>query len=241
MSNRDLTYLQKVFSLLSALGWTGMFTVLLWVSAGASAQTGQYGNTRCKCICPDPQVVFANSSSSSSNLSNRTLYISSAAPPQQCTCDIVVLPEISKTPNINITGKEGEFCPRCECKYESRNLQIIKVVVIIVMWVVSLLVIYMLFLMCLDPLVNKRIKSTAYQEHTNEDDESVGGGRTSHPMRVTGASSSASSTQILATTAGPSSTAAGGVLNRVGHQQSKWKRQVQEQRRNIYDRHTMLN
>lgn len=60
---------------------------------------------------------------------------------------------------------------------------------------------------------------------------------------------------------GPSS----GVLNRVGHQQSKWykknkttsmiflvkktnklqinsrKRQVQEQRRNIYDRHTMLN
>jgi len=37
------------------------------------------------------------------------------------------------------------------------------------MWVVSLLVIYMLFLMCLDPLVNKKIKSTAYQEHTNED------------------------------------------------------------------------
>lgn len=40
---------------------------------------------------------------------------------------------------------------------------------IIVMWVVSLLVIYMLFLMCLDPLVNKRIKSSAYQEHTDED------------------------------------------------------------------------
>lgn len=31
------------------------------------------------------------------------------------------------------------------------------------------------------------------------------------------------------------------VLNRVGHQQDKWKRQVREQRRNIYDRHTMLN
>ncbi|GFW61812.1 uncharacterized protein CG1161 [Trichonephila clavipes] len=31
------------------------------------------------------------------------------------------------------------------------------------------------------------------------------------------------------------------VLNRVGEQQDKWKRQVQEQRRNIYDRHTMLN
>lgn len=33
----------------------------------------------------------------------------------------------------------------------------------------------------------------------------------------------------------------GNVLNRVGHQQDKWKRQVKEQRKNIYDRHTMLN
>ena len=32
-----------------------------------------------------------------------------------------------------------------------------------------------------------------------------------------------------------------GVINRLGTQQSKWKRQVQEQRRNIYDRHSMLN
>ena len=31
------------------------------------------------------------------------------------------------------------------------------------------------------------------------------------------------------------------MLGRVGHQQDKWKRQVQEQRRNIYDKHTMLN
>jgi hypothetical protein len=31
------------------------------------------------------------------------------------------------------------------------------------------------------------------------------------------------------------------VLDRVGHQQSKWQRQVQQQRRNIYDRRTMLN
>lgn len=31
------------------------------------------------------------------------------------------------------------------------------------------------------------------------------------------------------------------VLNRVSHHQDKWKRQVQEQRKNIYDRHTMLN
>ncbi len=33
----------------------------------------------------------------------------------------------------------------------------------------------------------------------------------------------------------------GGVLHRVGHHQSKWQRTVQEQRRNIYDKRTMLN
>ena len=32
-----------------------------------------------------------------------------------------------------------------------------------------------------------------------------------------------------------------GVINRLGTQQSRWKRQVQEQRRNIFDRHAMLN
>jgi hypothetical protein len=31
------------------------------------------------------------------------------------------------------------------------------------------------------------------------------------------------------------------VFDRVGHQQSKWQRNVQQQRRNIYDRRTMLN
>ena len=33
----------------------------------------------------------------------------------------------------------------------------------------------------------------------------------------------------------------GGVLHRVGNQQSKWQKTVMEQRRNIYDRRTILN
>ena len=50
--------------------------------------------------------------------------------------------------------------------------------------------------------------------------------------------------QDEASTAGPmyhNMSLRGNVLNRVGHQQDKWKKQVKEQRRNIYDRHTMLN
>lgn len=132
-------------------------------------------------------------------------------------CDGVVLPHLGD----DLQGKEKEFCPRCQCKYENRNTTIIKVVVIIVIWVISLLCIYMLFLMCLDPLLNKRAKGS-YFEHTNEEDDVSSQqqepGASSHPMG-----------------------ARGNVLNRVGHQQDKWKKQVREQRKNIYDKHTMLN
>ncbi|CAG7784794.1 unnamed protein product [Allacma fusca] len=178
----------------------GVVLVIFGLIAGIE---GQYEDTRCKCVCPDPQIVTKNGTQT-----NRKLYIS---PATKCTCDYVVIPQVE---NI-VQGKVEEFCSRCECKYESRNTTIIKVVVIFVIGIVSLLMTYMLFLMCLDPLLNKRIKSTAYQEHTNEDDESVGGGRTTHSLRMTG---------VTATSQGPGGTST--VLNRVGHQQNKWKRQI---------------
>lgn len=133
----------------------------------------------------------------------------------------VILPRIGD----KLKEKEKEFCPRCECVYENRNTTIIKVVVIIVIWIISLLACYMAFLSCLDPLLNKRAKAN-YQEHTNEDEEIA-----------------APSGEVLPVpaTSGPVRGGGGNMLNRVGHQQDKWKRQVKEQRKNIYDRHTMLN
>uniref|UniRef100_T1HBX1 Uncharacterized protein n=1 Tax=Rhodnius prolixus TaxID=13249 RepID=T1HBX1_RHOPR len=79
----------------------------------------------------------------------------------------------------------------------------------------------MFFLLCLDPLLNKRAKSN-YVEHTNEeDDTSVGpaAGVSSHQMGVRG-----------------------NVLDRVGHQQDKWKKQVREQqsRKKIGDKSSAL-
>lgn len=96
-----------------------------------------------------------------------------------------------------------------------------QVVVILVIWVISLLVVYMSFLLCLDPLLNKRRSQPSYQEHTNEYDET---------SSVGGAPGMSQRMHVRAN-----------VLGRVGHQQDKWKRQVQEQRYNIYDKHTMLN
>ncbi len=61
----------------------------------------------------------------------------------------------------------------------------LQVVVILVIWVISILVIYMGFLSCLDPILNKRAilrtsQSVTYREHHDErtsDDEGSGGER----------------------------------------------------------------
>ncbi|XP_031328676.1 uncharacterized protein CG1161-like [Photinus pyralis] len=189
-----------------------MFTVFLPLVVSIVLVHGQaYENTRCICGCPSIALV---TNSTAVTLNIRNFHIANV-PPNKCNCDGVIVPKLGD----KIKGRENEFCLRCECKYEHRNVTIIRVVVIILIWVISILVIYMAFLIILEPLLKKRAKGN-YQEHTNEEDETAAGveGPMSHDMSVRG-----------------------NVLNRVGHQQDKWKRQVKEQRRNIYDRHTMLN
>ena len=68
-------------------------------------------------------------------------------------------------------------CHRCKCHYELRNLTVMKVVVILVIWVIGLLVIYMAFLSCLEPVLARRKmlpshapSAAGYDEHHDEDD-----------------------------------------------------------------------
>ena len=107
----------------------------------------QYDDVRCKCICPTASVV-TNATSGS----NRKLYTNGNVPPNQCNCDFVVLPKLEK----DVLEKAKEFCPRCECKYESRNTSIIRFVVLFIIGIISFLIIYMIFLMILDPWIHKR-------------------------------------------------------------------------------------
>lgn len=186
-------------------------------------QAQSYEDKRCKCVCPSVNSVINRTT----NDDSRMLIIENV-PPSMCNCDGVILPRLSKK-NISIEGKEKEFCPRCDCKYENRNTTTIKVIVTIVIFVISILVVYMLFLFLLDPLLNKRMKLN-YQEHTNEEDDTTSN---SNPMQMVFGASTSRSEQ--------GASGSNNVLNRVGAHQDKWKKQVKEQRKNIYDRHSMLN
>lgn len=113
----------------------------------------QYNDFRCKCICPSPHAVIKPNETvvkSNDDKPDRSVYIGNVNP-HECNCDGVVLPHLTS----DVQGKAKEFCPRCECKYESRNITTIRWVVTLIIAVIVCLIIYMGFLMLLDPLLHK--------------------------------------------------------------------------------------
>ena len=193
-----------------------LFCSSLTLVQGSLLFSDSHRNSRCLCKCPDVDIVTKKSS----NLDLltlkqfRSIYIEPAVDgPKDCDCPSVVLTK------VNMTSEQADsFCPRCKCKFEMRSLTVIQTVVILVLWVISILVVYMVFLVCVEPALNKKKALSVYREQQNYDGDS-----------------SDQEHQMTAINRGNS------VINRVESQQTRWKRKVEEQRRNIYDRHSMLN
>ena len=173
----------------------------------------------------DPNVLLEELANTSTKTDARKLYIDNV-PSQHCNCDWMVLPKL----DLDYRNKSKELCPRCECKYESRNLTTIKWVISGTMLVITCLTVYMIFLMAVEYLNGNSSSRRSYDEQINEevsmDDQSSDAAQRPHSI------SSLDDVAIL-----PSKN----VINRVNQQQSKWKQTIIEQRRNIYDKHTMLN
>lgn len=168
--------------------------ILIFVTCGHHV-TAQYEDFRCKCICPSPTVVEPNATvippstvnngsvkntstvepvanhpskvSVSASKPQRSLYIANVRP-QHCNCDWVVLPQLTQT----VIVKAKEFCPRCECKYESRNITTIKWVVSVSISIICCLIIYMGYLILVAPLINRsnpRVRRPLYEQQIDDD------------------------------------------------------------------------
>jgi hypothetical protein len=100
------------------------------------------------------------------------------------------------------------------------------VVVGLIVWVVSLLLLYLSYLVCLEPWLGGRtLPGGPYTQHRDvqeEQEEQVTAGTV--PMAEYDARGGARS-----------------VVNRIGVTQDRWRRQVETQRSCVYDRHTLLN
>ncbi|XP_016367250.1 putative protein 2 isoform X2 [Sinocyclocheilus rhinocerous] len=85
---------------------------------------------------------------------------------KDCNCLHVVEP-------MPVPGHDVEaYCLLCECKYEERSSNTIKVTIIIYLSVVGALLLYMLFLLLVDPLIRKRDPYTMPLQN-EEDSEDV--------------------------------------------------------------------
>ena len=95
--------------------------IVLVLQTWMSYTQAQYGDMRCKCICPkDPK-----------NKTNNVIVVNNLTNPASCTCE-------------NVVKREETFCLKCECKYETRNTLLIKVIVIFVIFSIGILIMYML-------------------------------------------------------------------------------------------------
>ncbi|KAK7503287.1 hypothetical protein BaRGS_00005552 [Batillaria attramentaria] len=231
-----------------------LFCFIVLVTIPSKSEQASFEDVRCKCVCP--RVAGDNSTG--------PVFIKDVEP-NNCKCENVV-PAAESTMGLKI-------CNMCECKYESRNTTTIKVVVIFIICVVSMLFIYMLFLLCLDPLIARR--PAHYAEHTDEEAPLVSLTSSRYllvelsikmenilryfisqralPLCFLSSADTAffshrqeDMTVPRMSQMEPSERAAHlarqrSIINRVTDEQKRWKGTVQEQRRNIYDRHTMLN
>ncbi|XP_061486879.1 proton-transporting V-type ATPase complex assembly regulator TMEM9-like [Rhineura floridana] len=165
-----------------------------------SEASKSFGDIRCKCICPPYRNISGH------------IYKKNVSQ-KDCNCLHLVEP-------MPVPGNDVEaYCLLCECKYEERSTTTIKVVIIIYLSVIGALLLYMVFLMVVDPLIRKPDVYTQplHNEEESEDAHSLAAIRPS------------------------ASTRANTVLERVEGAQQRWKRQVQEQRKTVFDRHKMLS
>ncbi|XP_072165448.1 transmembrane protein 9B-like [Diadema setosum] len=163
--------------------------ILLFVSLSFAASCeAQFDNVRCKCICPaDPER------SREVNIQVVTVSL-----PEECSCEQVM-------------KRNESDCLRCECKYESRNIMTIEVVVFLIMGVIMCLFLYTVLLLIMDPQIFKSKLSEPQAEEEFTTDVTA---RTGQPLSY---------------------------FHRVGNAQRRWRSQVQQQRENIFDRHTILS
>ncbi|XP_038018329.1 proton-transporting V-type ATPase complex assembly regulator TMEM9 isoform X1 [Motacilla alba alba] len=186
---------------------------------------------RCKCICPPYRNI-------SGHIYNKNVS------QKDCNCLHVVEP-------MPVPGNDVEaYCLLCECKYEERSTTTIKVIIIIYLSVVGALLLYMAFLVLVDPLIRKPDPYTQ-PLHNEEDSEVRGQGDRETVTRLSplihrGTSIAALGTltqdaHSLAAVPSLAGARANTVLERVEGAQQRWKRQVQEQRKTVFDRHKMLS
>uniref|UniRef100_A0A914YQ58 Transmembrane protein 9 n=1 Tax=Panagrolaimus superbus TaxID=310955 RepID=A0A914YQ58_9BILA len=193
-----------------------LFSLLHFIQAN-------FEDSRCRCTCPSTRYFAINDTNSNEN--QRRYYTKTNVDAGLCNPQTVVKQTVYGIVN---DAHMDAFLANCDCKHESRNTILLKIVVIFVICVLFVLGTYMVFLVLLDPMLKRQRHPIPYNRHNDENEleENIFASRRdddSIQMRPRNASSAAK------------------VLNRVEAEKNKWKSSVEEQRSKVFAEHSMLN
>ena len=191
---------------------------------------GNFEDTRCRCVCPNTGYFVANDTKSADN--HRRYYTQTNVGADMCNAQHVVRREVS---TIIDEARVDAFLANCECRYESRNTVMIKVAVLFVLALLTILVVYMGYLTFVDPMLRKKRQTAAaagfnYRQQSDEIETNIFASNQPAP-----------STSEEEPSGRQRPRTGSNVLEHVEAKQSKWMKTVEEQRRNIFTDHTMLN
>ncbi|XP_063464447.1 transmembrane protein 9B isoform X1 [Pan paniscus] len=192
-------------------------SVLLLAQLSDAAKN--FEDVRCKCICPPYKENSGHIYNK--NISQKDWLQWSSSLSLLCSWDYsdclhVVEPMPVRGPDVEA------YCLRCECKYEERSSVTIKVTIIIYLSILGLLLLYMVYLTLVEPILKRRLFGHAQLIQSDDD---IGDHQ---PF--------ANAHDVLAR-----SRSRANVLNKVEYAQQRWKLQVQEQRKSVFDRHVVLS
>uniref|UniRef100_A0A914CR31 Transmembrane protein 9 n=1 Tax=Acrobeloides nanus TaxID=290746 RepID=A0A914CR31_9BILA len=195
---------------------------------------GNFEDTRCRCTCPNPKYfvdkVDSRKDDSSSKEDPRRYYTKTDINSVDCNPQNVVKESVNATVDASHVDA---FLANCDCRFESRNTVVLKVVVIFVICVMLVLGTYMCFLILLDPMLRRQQLTIPYHRQDEEIEENI----FARPDCQTFESSTAPMDMQMR----PRSSHSNTVLSKVEAEQNKWKSSVEEQRRKVMTEHSMLN
>ncbi|KAI1720322.1 TMEM9 domain-containing protein [Ditylenchus destructor] len=214
------------------------FSITVHLLIFVSIAEGNFEDTRCRCICPSTEL-FRTHNSTPDTENYRRYYTKTEISPSTCNSQTVVKDSVR---HIVDEPRLDAFLANCNCKYESRNSLLLKVVVFFVICVLLALGSYMAYLLVVDPIIRRQRHFIPYRRHDDDMDENM----FAHATTSAGSDESeagGSPSKVFAPPAGiqmrPRTTH--NVLDKVEAEQTKWKNSVEEQRRNVMMNHTMLN
>ncbi|VDM65522.1 unnamed protein product [Strongylus vulgaris] len=157
-------HLLKVLILVPLHFWIRNFLQVVFCQFQAN-----FEDTRCRCVCPSTMYFVGDNATEQSD-NHRRYYTMTNIGPSFCNPQSVVKGEVTKY--VDETHMDA-FLANCDCRFESRNTVMLKVVVIFVICVIMLLVTYMAFLLCLDPMLRKQRFQSSYRQQTDEMEDNI--------------------------------------------------------------------